>query len=459
MPKVSIIMPMLNSARYLRECMDSVMNQTLEDIEIIPVDAGSTDGTAAILEEYAEKDARIHVIYSEKKSVGYQYNLGLAAAKGKYVGFVESDDYIVSDMYETLVHCAENYEVDWVKADYSYFMDYPGAGRQWMPVHDEKICGINEVFFPRSYPEQYQQEIFMWRGIYRTDFIRVNEIRLNETPGAAFQDTGFVLQVFMYAKRALYIDQPLYCYRRDNQNSSSHQVGTIRYESDEVEYITNIINRNPSLYEAFAYVNYNRAVRRFLSSYASLPAFSECPEDVLQSVRHYRDYLLSEAEKDMNLWEACYVSEDIKELTWLKMGLEEFDKRYREIDSANEQQMRDMIRRILECKKLIIFGCGDNGSGLLSLLLRHNKNRILCLSDNDKEKWNQYHMGIPVLPPAKLRVDRETIVLVANRCYYGRIRAQLIAFGIPAGQIWPAPPVMRYRGTNLMKEGDVLPLR
>lgn len=459
MPKITVIIPVLNTAKYIRECMDSVVNQTLKDIEIIPVDAGSTDGTAEILEEYAGNDERIHIIHSEKKSVGYQYNLGLTAAKGEYIGFVESDDYIVPDMYEILVRYAEKYKVDWVKSDYSYFMDYPGAGRRHMPVHDKKFCEINEVFVPRLCPEQYMQEIFMWRGIYRTDLIRVNGIRLNETPGAAFQDTGFILQAFMHAAKALYIDQPLYCYRRDNQNSSSHQAGTICYEIDEVEYITKIMKGIPVLYEAFGIVNYRRAVQRFFSSYAGLPVFSECPENVLHSVRRYRNYLLSEEAKKAGFYEACQVVENLKELIWLKEGLETFDARYREIESANEEQMREMVNRILECRKLIIFGCGDNGSGLLSLLLRHDKNEIVCLSDNDKKKWNQYHMGFPVVPPDKLSVDTETIVLVANQRFFCKIRAQLIALGISAGQIWPAPQVMRHHGTNLMRKDDVLPLR
>lgn len=456
MPKISIIIPMLNSEKYLRECMDSVVNQTLKDIEIIAVDAGSTDKTVELLKEYIRNDSRIRIIFSEKKSVGYQYNLGIEAARGEYVGFVESDDYVVPDMYEILLDKAQKYGVDWIKANYFYFMDYPKVGRQFIPVNDEKFCKVNEVFAPCLCPRQYVQEIFMWRGIYRTDFIKSNHIRLNETFGAAFQDTGFVLQVFMYAEKALYIDECLYCYRRDNQNSSSHQANTIRYEIDEVEYISKIIKENPALYEAFGIVNYERSVRRFLSAYERVPAFSECPEEILYAVRHYRDFLLDQND---SLGDITQVLEEQRELVWLKAGVEEFDVRYREINDSSERALRKMISKILKHNKLIIFGCGDNGSGILSLLLRHNVNEILCMSDNDEKKWNRKHMGIHIVPPKEIKLDKETIVLVANKRYFSEIRAQLLSLGISAEQIWLAPQIMQYRGTNLMLDGDILPVK
>ena len=115
-PKVSVIMPSLNVAPYVRECIESVLGQTLREIEIICVDAGSTDGTLEILREYAEKDSRITLIVSDKKSYGYQMNLGLNVATGKYVGIVETDDRVRENMYETLYGLAEQNAVDIIKS-------------------------------------------------------------------------------------------------------------------------------------------------------------------------------------------------------------------------------------------------------------------------------------------------------------------------------------------------------
>lgn len=459
MPKVSIIMPMLNSIKYLHECMDSVVNQTLKDIEIIPVDAGSTDGTLEVLQEYAEHDKRIKVLQSDKKSMGHQYNLGITAAQGEYVGFVESDDYIVPEMYEILYRYAKKYEVDWVKSNYFYFMDYPQVGRQLMPVNDEKFCSSHEVFEPRFMPRQYTREIFMWRGIYRTKFVKENNIVINETKGASFQDTGFVLQAFMYAEKALYIDDFLYCYRRDNQGSSSHQINTILFEINEVEYISQIIRNNPVLYDLFWNVNYKRALERFKSSYERIPPLQECSEEIFLAVKRYRHYLLEEIENNPLFWLNCDVSDSFKEIVWLKESLICFDKEYRKIEFAKETLLKKTLHNIINYEKVAIFGCGDNGAGIISLLLRLDKNKIVWVSDNDENKWHQNFMGMKIIPPKDLTVTNETIVLVANEKYFYEIKSQLISLGIPTGYIWLCPPIMRFRGTNILLENEVLPLK
>lgn len=104
-------MPSYNVGIYIGECIESVVSQTLKDIEIICVDAGSTDGTLEILEEYAAKDERIRLLHSDMKSYGHQMNMGLASACGEYIGIVETDDFIAPDMYEELYRltdCGKN---------------------------------------------------------------------------------------------------------------------------------------------------------------------------------------------------------------------------------------------------------------------------------------------------------------------------------------------------------------
>ena len=102
MPKISIIMPSLNVKKYITQCIESVLVQTLEDYEVICIDAGSTDGTKEMIEQYASKDNRIKLIKSEVKSYGYQVNMGIELAKGDYIAILETDDYIDGDMYRRL---------------------------------------------------------------------------------------------------------------------------------------------------------------------------------------------------------------------------------------------------------------------------------------------------------------------------------------------------------------------
>ena len=100
MTKVSIILPSLNVHEYIEDCLKSVCNQQLQDVEIICVDAGSTDGTLEIIQNFAKKDERIKLILSEKKSYGLQMNLGVDASNGKYIGIVETDDYVRPEMFK-----------------------------------------------------------------------------------------------------------------------------------------------------------------------------------------------------------------------------------------------------------------------------------------------------------------------------------------------------------------------
>ena len=102
MPKVSVIVPVYNVEPYLRECMDSIVRQTLKEIEIICINDGSTDGSLEILKEYADRDDRIILVDKENGGYGLAMNIGLDRASGEYIGIVEPDDYVALTIYEDL---------------------------------------------------------------------------------------------------------------------------------------------------------------------------------------------------------------------------------------------------------------------------------------------------------------------------------------------------------------------
>ena len=118
MPKVSIIMPTYNVEQYFRQCLESVINQTLTDIEIIPVDDGSPDNCEKIMDEYAKKDSRIKPIHKENGGYGKAVNAGLKMATGEYIGIVETDDWIEPDMYEKLYSQAKKFDSDVCKSGF-----------------------------------------------------------------------------------------------------------------------------------------------------------------------------------------------------------------------------------------------------------------------------------------------------------------------------------------------------
>ena len=125
MVKVSIIVPVYNVEKYLRQCMDSIIVQTLKDIEIICIDDGSTDSSGGILDDYASKDDRIRVIHKENSGYGNSMNIGLDAATGEYVGIVESDDYADENMFQTLYRIADENKLDVVKSSFFYYYTEP----------------------------------------------------------------------------------------------------------------------------------------------------------------------------------------------------------------------------------------------------------------------------------------------------------------------------------------------
>ena len=253
MVKISIVMPSLNVVSYIRECMESVVQQSLQDIEIICVDAGSTDGTLEILNEYEIRDKRIHVLKSDKRSCGYQMNLGVDYASGKYIGIVETDDYIPQEMYEELYVLAEKYDVDFVKSDFFRFTGEKGA-RQFSL---EKIAP-DSSYYNRVIKVPEEKECFhfknnIWNGIYSRDFLMKNNIRQNETKGASYQDNGFWFQTFLYADKIFISDKAYYMNRRDNPGSSIHDLSKTFCIADEYRFLEKILRNDEDRFDEYKY--------------------------------------------------------------------------------------------------------------------------------------------------------------------------------------------------------------
>src|ERR1035437_5330472 len=118
-PPISIIVPIYNIERYLSKCIDSILVQTFINFELILVNDGSTDNCGKIINEYAQKDSRIVVIHKKNGGVSSARNAGLDLAQGEYIGWVDADDYIATDMYETLYHLAIDYNADISECNYA----------------------------------------------------------------------------------------------------------------------------------------------------------------------------------------------------------------------------------------------------------------------------------------------------------------------------------------------------
>ena len=270
MAKVSIIIPTYNVEMYLVECMESVIHQTLKDIEIICINDGSTDGSLEILKSYAQKDDRIVLVDKENGGYGIAMNIGLEKATGEYIGIVEPDDFVKLDMYESLYQIAKDNDLDFVKADFYRFKRTDEDDMNMVYNHLSKNPeDYNKVFNPSEDTEAIRYIMNTWSGIYKKEFIEKHHIRHNETPGASFQDNGFWFQTFIFATRAMIVDKPYYMNRRDNPNSSVHNREKVYCMNIEYDHIRDILMEHPELWERFKgmywykkYNNYIGTIRR-----------------------------------------------------------------------------------------------------------------------------------------------------------------------------------------------------
>ena len=231
-PVVSILVPCYNVEKFLPECLDSLVGQTLADIEIVCINDGSTDGTLAILKDYAARDSRVVVIDKPNGGYGHSMNKGLDAATGRYIGIVESDDFASLDMFEKLCGLADEHNADVVKSNY-YTHSSDGGDDAIMPVLPEKLCG--SVVDPADHFELFRVRPSIWAGVYNRQFLIDNDVRFLETPGASFQDASFMYKVWLAAKRAYICRDGYLHYRIDNAASSVKQQSKVFCVCDEYD--------------------------------------------------------------------------------------------------------------------------------------------------------------------------------------------------------------------------------
>ena len=239
MSLVSVLVPIYNVEEYLDQCLKSLAMQTLEDIEIICINDGSTDNSSRILQKYAKKHKNFIVINKENSGYGDSMNRGLEKATGEYIGIVESDDFIESDAFEKLYKLARETRADIVKANYYYH------SKNGDVLH--RVVKNQKLNTPLSLADDdsiFLEEPGIWSAIYRRDFLNKNKIRFRTTPGASYQDTGFHFKSFCAAKRIVYTDKAYLHYRTDNASSSVKSLEKVNYVVEEYadieRYIRNL---------------------------------------------------------------------------------------------------------------------------------------------------------------------------------------------------------------------------
>jgi len=266
---VSVIMPIYNAEKFLRETLDTVVNQTLKDIEIICVDDGSSDGTLAILQEYAKNDERMVIIEQANQYAGVARNNGLAQATGEYVIFWDADDLFeleaLEKMYSRIVE--DNADIC-----------VCGANQLDNSTQELIIRGIYLIkeYLPAKRPfakEDMPQYIFCfannvpWNKLYRREFVQENKLQFLDIRQA--EDTYFVIMAMFFAQKITYVDEKLITYRSFNVSSLTGQASDANMCACEAYETTRLalleqreFMENAELQRSFG----NRAIQGFLHS-------------------------------------------------------------------------------------------------------------------------------------------------------------------------------------------------
>ncbi len=389
--KVSIILPSYNVHTYIRECMDSVIGQTFRDLEILCIDAGSTDGTLEILREYEQADQRVNVILSDRKSYGYQINLGISLATGEYIGIVETDDYIEPDMFEYLYGLLMDRRVDFAKAGTVFCYDVVPE----LTIHE----GLREFPFERysektgtvfvdsdQEPEILWHDFHLWNGLYRSDILK--DIKLSETAGAAYQDTGFLVQLYTKGVKGLFSDHPAYHYRQMNYGASAYNpraISFLRYEYDRIDDVSKEWDDK-----------WKRAVMiklyyQLITKLKMMGLQGKYWEDAKEDMIHLQNMIKHAIQQ------GCLSLADFPEGQQenAKLFLQDPTLLYQKYHDfwLDQKNKRDNLLAYAENRPIIVFGAGKVGKYVLALLMKKNLIPVM-ICDNEENKWGEKTAGI-----------------------------------------------------------------
>ncbi len=217
--KLSYIVPVYKVEKYLEECVESMLSQSMDDYEIILVDDGSPDACPEICDSYAEKyPGKIRVLHKENGGLASARNAGLKVAKGDYIFFLDSDDYLATDKVKELYDKVVEFDADVLQTSYFNFRDNTGErGKVNTSFETEKLHTHKDMECELCFVSSKKRIIFVWRHLYKRSFLEKNGIVFEEGL-KMIEDGPFNMQVLSNAERFVAVDIPVVCYRIRNDS-------------------------------------------------------------------------------------------------------------------------------------------------------------------------------------------------------------------------------------------------
>lgn len=365
MVKISIIVPVYNTAKYLDKCIQTLINQTLENIEIIFIDDGSEDNSVEILKNYAKKDKRIRILKQNHKRQGAARNYGLSIAQGEYIGFVDSDDWVKLDMFEKLYYQAKETDSDIVMCSMNTFED----GTNKIIVNTYNTLDIfNQKFFENTFTPQdtlnfiFNISVSPYNKIYRKSLIDKNNIKFPEN--IYFEDNAFFFQSWLNAKKISLLNQKLYQYRKSTASTTKNDKNKLDIFKT-LDLTKNILEEN----------NYYNRLKT--------------------------DYLRYKS-ASLQYWFGSIQNKRIKFLFFIKLLMEMPTVALLPIFIKFKELKLLLILLFDKKNKIILWGASNFLANFLKKHKIHNTN-VLCIVDRNENKNGSELNGLTIYSPNKVK--------------------------------------------------------
>lgn len=274
-PKISVVVPVFNTGKYLPKCLDSLLLQTYDNIEIICVNDGSDDNSLEVLEQYAKKDSRIKVYSQENSGVSVARNLGMSESSGDYVSFIDSDDWVYLTLYQEFVNCLNKLQknIDIFMFNAAFYS--VGKNDAYPKVFVDALDWNNHTseYTIHTFDDcmrPFSRNLSASNKIYRKQFLVEKDIKFEEN--LIYEDQYFAIKTFLNANSIVFTDEIFYKYRRGDEVTLSTQSSEKAFNIFEIMDLVDAEINKLDVYESYKYALFQYKTNTFVQR------FSYCPE-------------------------------------------------------------------------------------------------------------------------------------------------------------------------------------
>lgn len=441
MVKISVILPVYNVEKYLRQCLDSICGQTLRDIEIICVDDGSTDSSLEILRDYEKKDKRISVLTQSNLFAGVARNHGMEKAKGKYLSFLDADDYFVPEMLERLYMEAEKSRLDIVLCRH---IEYNEAENQYHHIdfsYRDSFIERKDLFSGRGLKYNGIFNIcsgWAWDKLFRAEFVR--ECGYQYVATRSSNDGFFVYSLMSRAERMALLDDKFITHRTGNNDSISakHELGWINgFRMWEMIW-EELLRQGSYTYYEQSFLN---EVVEYMSWYPDSMKSGETYAECIEYLRKELEPKLGIMKKEKEyFWREKYyngycglLEESVENQLYQKIIELKKCVEWQKIFSNQRREWVFPFQRIPVGSEIILYGAGQIGREFAEQLAVTGYCKKVIWVDHNYERLRKE--GMDVVGPECVDREKYDYVVIANKNQQEEIKRELLGRGVDEGKI------------------------